>query len=115
MTRKRKAPEKKPPPKEEIPDNLITMLTNAQIYFIDYALIVLQDKQWRLVVSRHGKIYTDKLYPTLKGARMGFIKLCWVFAFSTEYKPEWTHLYVAGKKWLAERVPSSTPQNPDQS
>lgn len=88
-------------------DRAIVMLINSPIYFLDWAIIVFEKGNYRLVVSRKKRVSTDKFYTSLKGAKIAFIKSYQYLAFSVEYKPQWSHPYIPYKKWLREKLDKS--------
>jgi hypothetical protein len=88
-------------------DRAIVMLINSPIYFLDWAIIVFEKGTYRLVVSHKKRISTDKCYTSLKGAKIAFIKSYQYLAFSSEYKPQWSHPYIPYKKWLKEKLDKS--------
>jgi hypothetical protein len=94
--------------KNEESDRAIVMLINSPIYFLDWAIIVMDAGNYRLVVSHKGRVDMDKTYDSMKGAKIAFIKSYKYLVFSEGYKPQWSHPYVPYKKWLRAKLESSS-------
>lgn len=82
----------------------VKVLINSVQYFLDWAIIVAQKGGYRLVVSQCGKIMTDRHYVSLKGAKIGFVKIYQYLAFCADHKPHWTATYRPVKTWLVDRL-----------
>jgi len=82
---------------------IIFMVNSAQ-YLLNYVMVVFEDFGYRLVVNRAGDIITDKIYDTLKGAKIAFLKFHHFFAYNKDVKPEWTRAYVPDNEWLEEKL-----------
>jgi hypothetical protein len=82
----------------------IIILTNPVVYWLDYVLIVTEDKGYRLVVCGRDKILTDKRYRDVRGAKIAFLKYHQFRAVNRELKPVWSGAYAPDKNWLDERI-----------
>jgi hypothetical protein len=82
----------------------IIILTNPAVYWLDYVLIVFEDKDYRLVVCGKHKILTDKRYKDVRGAKIAFLKYHQFRAVNRELKPIWSGSYAPDKNWLDERI-----------
>jgi hypothetical protein len=84
------------------------MLINSPIFFLDWAIIIIESNSYRLLVSHKGRVDTDKIYDSMKGAKIAFIKSYKYLDFSKGYKPQWSHPYVPYKKWLRAKMAMSS-------
>jgi hypothetical protein len=50
------------------------------------------------------KIFVDKYYPTLRGARIAFTRQFKNMAWSDEVLPQWTYLYPPDQDWIDEML-----------
>jgi hydroxymethylpyrimidine pyrophosphatase-like HAD family hydrolase len=82
----------------------ITFMINSGRYLLNYVMVVFEDLGYRLVVNRSGDIITDKIYETLKGAKIAFLKFHHFLAHNEEVKPIWSHVYVPEEEWLREKL-----------
>jgi hypothetical protein len=67
-------------------------------------MVVFEPYGYRLVVNRSGDIITNKIYETLKGAKIAFLKFFHLLAHSEDDKPQWSHAYVPEEEWLEEKL-----------
>jgi hypothetical protein len=93
-------------------DVSISRLTNSIYYYIDTCFIMdlsgtAQGKnRYRLLAFHESerKIFVDKYYPTLKGARIAFSKQFKNLAWSDKVLPNWTNLYPPDRDWINEML-----------
>jgi hypothetical protein len=93
---------------EQKQDVSISRLTNSIHYFIDTCFIMdlsgtAQGKnRYRLLAfhEEENKIFVDKYYPTLKGARIAFNRQFKNLAWSDKVLPQWTILYPPDRDWI---------------
>ena len=91
-------------------DVAISRLTNSIYYYIDTCFIMHMSgsdqgkNRYRLLAfhEREKKIFVDKYYPTLKGARIAFTRQFKNLAWSDEVSPQWTVLYQPDRDWIDE-------------
>jgi len=78
----------------------VSILTNS-VHFSLFRVFIFADKgQFRLIVFNHGKLLTDAIYKTARGARIAFLKL-WEFQKEREnVTAKWSHFYTPEKDWL---------------
>lgn len=89
-------------------DVAISRLTNSMYYYIDtcfimdLSVIAQGKKRYRLLAfhEKEKKIFIDKLYRTLKGARIGFKRNFNDMAWSDKVTPQWTDLYQPDQDWI---------------
>jgi hypothetical protein len=82
----------------------ISRLENSVYYFLDYVFIVEEEDSFRLLVIHRGKVLTDKLYPTLRGARIAFRHIYEGKAWSKDLKARWSNFYQPDKRWLNSKL-----------
>jgi len=82
----------------------IIIMVNSSRYLLDYVIVVFEEYGYRLLVNRKGEIITDKMYETLGGAKVAFLKFKHSMAFFDGDRPIWSHAYIPDKKWLGKRV-----------
>jgi hypothetical protein len=79
------------------------MLTNAIYFFIQRALIIIGDQDYRLIVfGKSGHILTDKRYAAARGARIAFMKRFGYKYFEGKPRAEWSFVYPPDAEWLEE-------------
>jgi hypothetical protein len=83
---------------EEMPK--VSILINS-VHFSLFRVFIFEDKgQFRLLVFNQGKLLTDAIYKTARGARIAFLKI-WGFQKETEnVHAKWSHFYTPEKDWL---------------
>jgi hypothetical protein len=85
------------------PRKCISMLTNAVYFFIQRALIIIGDRDYRLVVfGKSDHILADKRYATARGARIAFMKRFGYKYFEGKPRAEWSFTYPPDTDWLEE-------------
>lgn len=101
-------PQKKKPHQELTPESEegkeIIILTNPVVYWLDYVIIVFEEKGYRLVVCSRKKILTDKRYKDVRGAKIAFLKYHQFRAINRELKPIWSGIYAPDRNWLDDRI-----------
>ena len=93
-------------------DAAISRLTNSIYYYIDTCFIMdlsgsgQGKNRYRLLAfhESENKIFVDKYYPTLKGARIAFTRQFKNMAWSDEVSPQWTVLYQPDQDWIDEML-----------
>ena len=93
-------------------DVIISRLTNSIHYLIDTCFIMdvsgtAQGKnRYRLLAfhEEQNKIYTDKYFPTLRGARIAFTRQFKNMAWSDEVSANWSDLYPPDNDWIEEML-----------
>lgn len=80
---------------------IISTCSNKIIFFLhDVFILKTPDSdKYRLLVIFHKKILIDKLFPTIRGARISFSK-----RFHAWIKPNWSHFYPPDIQWLYQRL-----------
>jgi len=81
----------------------IFSLSNTHHYFIHFAIILCLSKGYRLLVQDENSILTDKIFETLRGAKVAFHKLYSYRQYGNGCKPRWSHLYHPERQWLIDR------------
>ena len=78
----------------------VSVLTNSVHYSLFRVFIFEEKGQFRLIVFKQGKLLTDAIYKTARGARIAFLKV-WGFRRETEsVTAKWSHFYTPEKEWL---------------
>jgi hypothetical protein len=97
------------------PRKYISMLTNAIYFFIQRALIIIGDQDYRLIVFGKDKdILVDKRYATARGARIAFMKRFGYKYFEGKPRAEWSFAYPPDTDWL-EGIETSIASFPSNS
>ena len=97
---------------EQKRDVSISRLTNSIEYLIDTCFIMdlsgtAQGKnRYRLLAfhERVNKIFVDKYYPTLRGARIAFKRQFKNMACIDDLSPNWSDLYPPDRDWIDEML-----------
>jgi hypothetical protein len=87
----------------------ITALINSVYFSLDYTLIVKEGNGFRLLVIHNNKKLVDKIYTTLKGARIAFHRAFKKFGYKADIETDWTKFYNPDTMWLEEL--SNCPEN----
>lgn len=93
-------------------DVSISILANSIYYYIDTCFIMelpgagQVKNRYRLLAFHEDqrKIFVDKYYQTLKGARIAFNMQFKNLAYSDEVSPVWTELYQPDQDWIDEML-----------
>ena len=86
----------------------ISRLTNSIHYYIDTCFIMdlsgtdREKNRYRLLAFHEDgkKIFVDKYYPTLRGARIAFTRQFKNLAWSDDVVSEWSHFYPPDRDWI---------------
>jgi hypothetical protein len=81
----------------------ISKLINSVLYFLDHALIKIENRKVRLLAVHNRRKLIDKTFETLRGARIAFAKLFPEKMFEST-TAEWSHLYPPEPAWLGKMV-----------
>ncbi len=81
----------------------ISLLINSIYYFIESVFIMVVKEGYRLVVIHHGRLLTDEIYKTARGARVAFLKRFGYKAWREGVKAEWSLFYAPESRWLDNR------------
>ena len=92
----------------DIRDVAISRLTNSIYYFIDTCFIMdlsgtdQEKNRYRLLAFHEDekKIFVDKYYPTLRGARIAFTRQFKNMAWTDDVVAEWSHFYPPNRDWI---------------
>ncbi|MDQ1350081.1 MAG: hypothetical protein QG657_382, partial [Acidobacteriota bacterium] len=82
----------------------ISLLINSIYYFIDTVFIMVVRGGYRLMVIHKRKLLTDKKYRTLRGARIGFVKLWGEKAYRDDVMPLWSNFYDPVHRWIDKKL-----------
>lgn len=81
----------------------ICVLINSIFYFVSSVIILNNNGHYRLVAKHNRKILIDKIFNSLRGAKIAFSKLfnhrCW----QEDLKAEWSVFYKPDAQWLKKR------------
>lgn len=101
---------KKPGASHETGDQFrISVLTNSVYYFIQCVFILEDENKYRLLVMHKGSVLTDRVYRTIRGARIAFSKFHGFSAWSPDVIPDWTPFYNPESGWLENKIEMLTP------
>ena len=81
----------------------ICVLINSIYYFIGSVIILNNNGHYRLVVKHNRKILIDKIYKTVRGAKIAFSKLFNHRSWQEDLKAEWSVFYKPDAQWLKKR------------
>jgi hypothetical protein len=71
-------------------DHFVIFTLENNIYYFLEAVRIIRDKDlFRLLVLHRGHVYTDKLYTSMKGARIGFSRKYGQKRWDKTVKPLW--------------------------
>jgi len=82
----------------------ISILVTSIYYFLDFAFIISDENNFRLVVIHNGQLLTDKTYKTVKGAKIAFSRIYGYKVWSEKIKPNWSDFYNPTAEWLNDRL-----------
>jgi hypothetical protein len=82
------------------PVQKMSRLINSIYYFIEFVFIIVENEGYRLVSMHQGKLLTNQIYKTAKGARIAFLKFWNYRAWKEGVKPKWSVFYPPDAKWL---------------
>jgi hypothetical protein len=75
-------------------------LINSVQYFVEYAFIFKQGREFRLIVKNRGMVLVDRCYSTYKGARIAFLRLFGKGCSQEKSRPLWSPFYELDCDWL---------------
>ena len=81
----------------------ICVLINSIFYFIGTVIILNNGGNYRLVVKHNRKILIDKIYKSLRGAKIAFSKLFNHRSWQEDLKAEWSVFYKPDAQWLKKK------------
>jgi len=81
----------------------ICVLINSVFYFIGSVIILNSKGHYRLVVKHNRKILIDKIYKTVRGAKIAFSKQFNHRGWQENLKAEWSAFYKPDAQWLKKR------------
>jgi hypothetical protein len=96
------------------PEKYISRLINSLYFFLDIALIVIEEKYYRLIVYDKAKNFlVDKRYTTAKGARIAFMRFFRHKYYNDKPRADWSFSYPPDWDWLEnmETLIASLPAN----
>ena len=67
-----------------------SILSNRNWFFLHHAMIFREEEHYRLFVCHNGKVLTDKMFSSLRGARIAFSKLYGEKCFNKDAKARWS-------------------------
>lgn len=82
----------------------ICVLINSIFYFFSCVFILRKNGKYKLVVMLNNRIVHERLYNSLRGAKIAFVKLFQYKAWYENVKAEWTHFYNPDQMWLDEKL-----------
>lgn len=82
----------------------ISILVTSIYYFLDFAFIISDENNFRLVVIHNGQLLTDKTYKTVKGAKIAFFRIYGYKVWSEKIKPNWSDFYNPTAEWLNDQL-----------
>ncbi len=87
--------------KQQMKDNeeIISLLINSFLFFLDRALIKIENRKFRLLAVHERRKLIDKTFKTMRGARISFSK-SFTKKMLESTKAEWSHLYPPEPGWL---------------
>lgn len=85
---------------QDMKNNKVTTLLNPHFYNFSRVYIRLDPETggYRLVVSNRNRVFFDKIYPTLRGAKIAFGKFFSSRSFRKQPGAQWSSAYVPEKK-----------------
>lgn len=81
----------------------ISLLINSIYYFIESVFIITVKEGYRLVVIHQGRLLTDEIYKTARGARIGFLKRYGNKAWRDGVKADWSRFYPPEPNWVGDK------------
>lgn len=85
----------------------ISLLVNSIYYFIESVFIMAVNEGYRLVAIHQGRLLTDEIYKTPRGARIAFLKFYGNKAWRNGVKAQWSRFYPPEAKWFVEKFKES--------
>lgn len=75
-------------------------LINSVQYFVEYAFIFKQGKEFRLIVKNRGMVLVDRCYSTYKGAKIAFLRFFSKDCEQRKSRAQWSPFYELDFDWL---------------
>ncbi|NIM18065.1 MAG: hypothetical protein GTO45_39320 [Candidatus Aminicenantes bacterium] len=82
----------------------ISVLKNSALYFIDSVLLIAVKGKYQLVVIHDATVLWNKVYTTIRGARIAYQKVFKKKSFQERIKADWSYFYPPEPDWLNERL-----------
>ena len=90
---------------EQTPQNRIYLLQNSGYFFLDFAFILVEKYEFRLIVFDSGENYlVDTRYKTVRSAKIVFIKRFRYKYCQEDPKAEWSPPYAPDETWLRKKL-----------
>jgi hypothetical protein len=80
----------------------ISRLNNSIYYFLQYVFIMVVENGFNLRVIHNNRLELDKVFKSLRGAKMAFTKLFKEKAWKN-VQAEWSPFYDPDKYWIVEK------------
>ena len=81
----------------------ISRLTNSIHYFLDYVYIIAVENGFHLVVIHHRQVMMDKVFKSVRGAKISFSKLFKDKTWKENIQVDWSRFYSPEKYWIVEK------------
>lgn len=82
----------------------VAILTNSYYYFIETVFVIFHKGVYRLVALNRSKIIMNTVYPSLRGAKIAFLRKFREKSWDESLQPNWTELYEPEADWLKDKV-----------
>lgn len=96
------------PVKDKISNSLyrdeISLLKNNVEYYLHDVFIMVKEYGYQLVVIHAKQVRTNRLYPTLRTAKVAFARMYNRKSWKKGVKPRWSPLYKPQLEWLDDRI-----------
>lgn len=96
----------------ELSETAIILLVNSPFYFLDWVLIVLMKKRYRLVISRFGEVTVDQYFEKATDAKAYFFTNYQHIAEPGVDEPMWSCAYFPVKGFLENKLEKCSPSTP---
>ena len=81
----------------------ISRLNNSIHYFLQYVFIMTVEKGFHLVVIHHNRVELEKVFKSIRGAKIAFAKFFKEKAWKKDVQAEWSPFYDPDKYWIVEK------------
>ena len=81
----------------------ISRLTNSIHYFLDYVYIIAGENGFHLVVIHHRQVMMDKVFKSVRGAKISFSKLFKDKNCKENIQVNWSRFYSPEKYWILDK------------
>lgn len=86
----------------------VSTLLSSHVYFLNWAFIVQNPDNYRLVLIRKGIFSIQREYSNLRSAKIGFSRIMMPYVKELDHtvmmkkmaKPDWTSFYIPSEGWL---------------